>query len=74
MFPECSLNPDRQVLTYRLGWTLEKSAGSMAATSITTAVAFLANLASFICPVRIFGLWMALLLLGNYLLVRREKA
>jgi len=41
----------------------------MACTSLTTACAFLANLASFICPVRLFGIFMALLVITNYFLV-----
>ena len=42
----------------RLAWTLRHSVSAMAATSLTTAAAFMSNLTSSIAPVQLFGVFM----------------
>lgn len=53
----------------RLAWTLRHSVSAMAATSLTTAAAFLSNVGSSIAPVQLFGLFMAVLVFFNFVLV-----
>lgn len=74
---------DRPSVTDRLAWTIEHAITSVTATSFTTAAAFAANLTSSITPVRLFGLFMVVLVLVNYafvltlllaILVLRERA
>ena len=50
---------DRRDEAARLAWTLRHSVSAMAATSLTTAAAFMSNLASSIAPVQLFGVFMA---------------
>ena len=56
-------------VTDRLAWTIQHAITSVSATSFTTAAAFAANLTSSITPVRLFGLFMVLLVLVNYVFV-----
>ena len=56
-------------VTDRLAWTIQHAITSVSATSFTTAAAFAANLMSSITPVRLFGLFMVLLVLVNYVFV-----
>lgn len=53
----------------RLAWTLQHALTSITATSFTTVAAFAANLTSSITPVRLFGLFMVVLVLVNYVFV-----
>ena len=53
----------------RLAWTLQHALTSITATSFTTVAAFAANLTSSITPVRLFGLFMMVLVLVNYVFV-----
>jgi hypothetical protein len=56
-------------ISERLAWTVHHSFTSISATSFTTAAAFAANLTSSITPVRLFGLFMVILVLVNYVFV-----
>ncbi|KAJ9464163.1 Protein dispatched [Diplonema papillatum] len=62
---------DRGLRTEReqLAWTLERGFRTVAATSLTTAAAFLGNCVSHIPAIRLFGLFMAVLLLALLLSV-----
>ena len=53
----------------RLAWTMRHSLHTVAATSLTTAGAFLGNYASHIAPIKLFGLFMAVLMLSLLLSV-----
>lgn len=53
----------------RMAWTIEHSVVSVTATSATTVAAFAANMASSITPVRLFGLFMVILVVVNYFFV-----
>jgi predicted RND superfamily exporter protein len=56
-------------VTERLAWTLHHSLTSITATSFTTAAAFAANMASSVTPIRLFGAFMVIIVLLNYLFV-----
>ena len=60
---------DQERLVVRMAWTLRHSVSAILATSCTTAVAFAANCISTIAPIRLFGLFMALLIAANLVLV-----
>jgi hypothetical protein len=51
----------------RLAWTLQHAVASVTATSFTTIAAFAANMVSRITPVRLFGLFMVILVFVNYI-------
>jgi hypothetical protein len=51
----------------RLAWTLQHAVASVTATSFTTVAAFAANMVSSITPVRLFGLFMVVIVLVNYI-------
>lgn len=53
----------------RMAWTIEHSVVSVSATSATTVAAFAANMASSITPVRLFGLFMVILVAVNFFFV-----
>lgn len=52
----------------RISWTMENAGKSCMATSLTTSVSFFANLASSLQPLREFGLFMGLCVMGVYFL------
>lgn len=56
-------------LEKRMAYTFRRAAKAMAVTSSTTAVAFLANAFSKLMPVKAFGLWAAILIPVNYILI-----
>eukprot|EP00892_Ulva_mutabilis_P012184 jgi/Ulvmu1/9338/UM050_0088.1 len=53
----------------RMAWTIEHSVVSVSATSATTVAAFAASMASSITPVRLFGLFMVILVTVNFFFV-----
>ena len=53
----------------RFQWAYKHAIGAMLVTSFTTVIAFLANASSVIAPIRLFGLWAALLVTVNFMLV-----
>jgi|TARA_B110000977_G_scaffold133047_1_gene169446 hypothetical protein len=59
----------RDANVQRMRWTLEKSGYAVTTTSVTTALAFLGNVGSPIIPIRLFGVYMAGLVVSNYLLI-----
>ena len=62
------LPPDAS-LASRLGFAYKRAATAMMITSVTTAAAFLVNTVSPIPPIRLFGIFMALLICVDYVLV-----
>lgn len=71
MLPGMVSNPsDPQALAVaRMSWTLRHGVKAMGATSFTTMVAFLSNAICQIVPIRLFGVFMGLLVFSNFLLV-----
>ena len=63
------LLPEDAPLAARLSFAYRRAATAMLITSLTTAVAFLVNTVSPIPPIRLFGIWMALLICVDYALV-----
>lgn len=57
---------DAEDLSGRMAWTWARSAHAMFTTTLTTAMAFLANGASPIPPIAVFGIFTALLVMINY--------
>ena len=57
---------DKEDLSGRMAWTWARSAHAMLTTTLTTAMAFMANGASPIPPIAVFGIFTALLVLINY--------
>ena len=53
----------------RMRWTVSKSGYAVTTTSVTTALAFAGNLSSPIIPIRLFGIYMTLLVMSNYYLI-----
>ena len=53
----------------RMSYTFRRASRAMLATSSTTSVAFLANLFSDIMPIAAFGVFVAIIIPINYLLV-----
>lgn len=64
-----SLLSEESSLAARMQFAWRRSATAMLITSLTTAVAFLVNTVSPIPPIRLFGIWMALLICVDYILV-----
>lgn len=58
---------DADDLSGRMAWTWARSAHAMLTTTLTTAMAFMANGASPIPPIAVFGIFTALLVLINYI-------
>ena len=56
-------------LEYRLSWVLSKAGGAMLVTSTTTAVSFLANITSSITTMKAFGLFTAIVVISDFLLM-----
>eukprot|EP01122_Echinamoeba_exundans_P017937 TRINITY_DN987_c1_g1_i2.p1 TRINITY_DN987_c1_g1~~TRINITY_DN987_c1_g1_i2.p1 ORF type:complete len:785 (-),score=130.02 TRINITY_DN987_c1_g1_i2:1098-3452(-) len=56
-------------LESRLDWVFRRAVGTMFVTSFTTAAAFLANVFSALVPIRMFGIFMAMIVVFNFLLV-----
>ena len=54
---------DEEDLSGRMAWTWARSAHAMLTTTLTTAMAFMANGASPIPPIAVFGIFTALLVL-----------
>jgi hypothetical protein len=63
------LLPRDTPLDARISWVHRRAAGAMFITSFTTAGAFLSNAVSSVIPVCLFGLFMCLLVIVNYLAV-----
>ena len=65
------LGEDRQLELekQRLAYTFKRSFRAIAVTSSTTTVAFLANAASDIRPIRAFGIFAAIIVPANFLIV-----
>ena len=63
------LLPEDASLADRLSFAYKRATTAMLITSLTTAVAFLVNTVSPIPPIRLFGIWMALLICVDYALV-----
>ena len=61
--------PPGTSLERRFEWAYQRASISMFITSLTTAIAFVANGVSAVPPIRLFGYFMALLVAANYLLV-----
>ena len=59
----------RDDLEKRMAYAFRRAARAMAVTSSTTSVAFLANLASPMLPIRAFGVFAGVIVPVNYLLV-----
>ncbi|KAK9803258.1 hypothetical protein WJX72_001208 [[Myrmecia] bisecta] len=53
----------------RMAWTYRQALSSIAATSFTTIAAFAANTISAVAPIRLFGLFMVLLVGSNFVLI-----
>ena len=51
-----------------MAYAFRRAARAMAITSSTTAVAFMGNMASDLLPIRVFGIFAAIIVLVNYLL------
>ena len=64
-----ALLPKETPLPNRISWVHHRAATAMFITSFTTAAAFLSNCVNFVIPVGLFGFFMALLVLLNYLMV-----
>jgi hypothetical protein len=65
-----TLSPEISGDVYRrMDWALKHSASAMLVTSFTTMAAFLANVFSSVPAIRLFGVFAALVILSNYLLV-----
>lgn len=58
-----------KTLKKRMAYTLKRSAKAMFVTSSTTGVAFLANYFSPIMPIKAFGIFAAIIIPVNFLLV-----
>ena len=56
-------------LERRMAYSFRRAARAMAVTSSTTSVAFMANIASPMLPVRAFGIFAGVIVPVNYLLV-----
>lgn len=67
--PEIGSADPKTRLYERLIWTYKSAGKSCAATTLSTACSFLANLASALQPLREFGLFMGLCVIWTYLLV-----
>lgn len=67
--PELGSDVNFAVFQRRLLWTYKSAGKSCAATTLSTAASFLANLASALQPLREFGLFMGLCVIWTYLLV-----
>ena len=65
----CQALDGEQALLVRLDLAYRRAAGAMLVTSITTAAAFGANAISLIPPIRLFGIFMACIVMCNFLLV-----
>ena len=63
------LLPDDTPLESRISWVHRRASGAMFITSFTTAGAFLSNAVSSVIPICLFGLFMCLLVIVNYLAV-----
>jgi hypothetical protein len=63
------LLPAEADLATRLSFAYRRAASAMFITSLTTAASFLVNAISPIPPIRLFGIYMALLIVSNYILV-----
>ena len=61
--------PPGTSLERRFEFAHQRATVAMFITSLTTAVAFVANGVSAVPPIRLFGYFMALLVVGNYILV-----
>lgn len=60
---------DSPTVVERMAWCIEHSVLSITATSATTIAAFAANMTSSITPVRLFGLFMVILVSMNFFFV-----
>jgi predicted RND superfamily exporter protein len=56
-------------LEKRMAYSFRRASRAMAVTSSTTSVAFLANIASPILPIRAFGIFAGVIVPVNYILV-----
>jgi hypothetical protein len=59
----------RNDLTRRMAYAFRRASRAMAVTSSTTSVAFLANMASPMLPIRAFGVFAGVIIPVNYVLV-----
>ena len=53
----------------RVAWVFRRASKAMLITSVTTAVAFVANVVSPCAPLRLFGIFMAILVMVDYIFV-----
>jgi predicted RND superfamily exporter protein len=53
----------------RVAWVFNRASKAMLITSVTTAVAFVANVVSPCAPLRLFGIFMAILVMVDYIFV-----
>jgi predicted RND superfamily exporter protein len=53
----------------RMAWAFKSAAKSMFVTSFTTSIAFFINASSTIAPIRVFGIFVGILILINYIFV-----
>ena len=61
--------PKSTPLANRISWVHRRASGAMFITSFTTACAFFSNTVNYVIPVGLFGAFMALLVVLNYILV-----
>ena len=63
------LLPSSATLAVRATWAIHRAGAAMFITSLTTACAFAANGVTAVPAIRMFGLFVAILIVANYLLV-----
>eukprot|EP01048_Picozoa_sp_COSAG05_P017533 COSAG05_NODE_2406_length_3102_cov_1.630703_1_plen_413_part_10 len=61
--------PPSTPLENRISWAHSRASSAMLVTSFTTAAAFLSNTVNYVIPVALFGAFMALLVMINYVMV-----
>ena len=64
-----ALLPNESTLEHRMSWVLRRAASAMAIISVTTSAALAANAITAVPAIRMFGYFISILVMCNFLLV-----